>query len=107
MRALGPLVIAVFLTAGSPGAMAQSSPELRLPEDLDEKLREMMEELKPALREMLEYIETFKGIDDPRYYGLPEVLPNGDIIIRRRPDAPPYVPREPEEPPQDNGVTKT
>lgn len=96
MRTLKSLIFALCL-AVPPGAHAQSSPELRLPEELDETFRKMMEELKPALDEMFRYMESFKGIDDPRYYELPEVLPNGDIIIRRRPDAPPFQPREPED----------
>ena len=91
MRALKFLILAICLVA-APMAHAQSTPELRLPEDLDETLRKMMDELKPALKQMFEYMESFEGVDDPRYYELPEVLPNGDIIIRRRPDAPPYDP---------------
>lgn len=73
-------------------ALAESEPELRLPEDLDQTLRRMMDALKPAMTEMFRLMEQFEGIDDPRHYQLPEVLPNGDIIIRRRPDAPPFRP---------------
>ena len=86
---------------------------VRLPEELDETLRRMMDELKPALKQMFEMIEKFEGVDDLRHYQMPEVLPNGDIIIRRRPDAPEYSPPAPEEPetpptpPDDDGVTKT
>ena len=61
-----------------------------LPKDLDKTLRQMLDDLKPALNEMFRLMESFEGIDDPRHYQLPEVLPNGDIIIRRRPDAPKY-----------------
>ena len=31
-------------------------------------------------------------IDDIGNYDMPEFLPNGDIIIRRSPDAPPFTP---------------
>ena len=31
-------------------------------------------------------------LDSLTYYELPEVQLNGDILIRRSPDAPPYVP---------------
>jgi len=45
-------------------------------------LDDLMAELGPAL-------ETFGGIiDDFSFYSAPEVLPNGDIIIRRKPNAP-------------------
>lgn len=61
----------------------------------------LAQELEPAL-EMLStqmgpaLMEIFRTIDSVRYYEAPEILPNGDIIIRRSPDAPDYVPREDE-----------
>ena len=39
-------------------------------------------EMGPALAEMM------TRIDDLRNYDSPEIMPNGDIIIRRKPDAP-------------------
>ena len=81
-----------FLAASAAAAPAQSPEELRLPEALDRAFREMMEELKPALDDALDYMQSFGAVDDPRHYELPEVLPNGDIIIRRRDDAPPFDP---------------
>ncbi|WP_145110491.1 AAA+ family ATPase [Cereibacter sediminicola] len=51
---------------------------------------EAMGELQPALRDLL------AKVDDLRNYEAPERLPNGDIIIRRKPDAPPL----PEAPPE-------
>lgn len=51
------------------------------------------EEMLPFLRALAEMIE------DLAVYELPERLPNGDIIIRRSPDAPPWP--GPEEPGQD------
>ncbi len=77
--------------------LAQSPEELRLPEALDRALRNMMDDLKPALDDALDYMRSFKVIDDPRHYEMPEVLPNGDILIRRRDDAPPFTPDQPEE----------
>lgn len=45
-------------------------------------LEDLMKELGPAL-------ESFSGMmDDITLYQAPEILPNGDIIIRRKPDAP-------------------
>jgi len=34
--------------------------------------------------------ELYRQIDNIRYYQTPEILANGDILIRRRPDAPPW-----------------
>ena len=113
MPSLKPLILAAGLAFMPLPALAQTSPELRLPEELDETLRRMMDELKPALKQMFEMIESFEGVDDLRHYQMPEVLPNGDIIIRRRLDAPDYSPPAPEDPaspptpPEDDGVTKT
>jgi hypothetical protein len=46
----------------------------------------------PKLRAVLDDVEDWS------VYSPPEVLPNGDIIIRRKPDAPEYTP--PKEMPQ-------
>ena len=60
-------------------------------EGLVEELQPMLDEARPLLREevapILEGLSAL--IDDLAMYELPERLPNGDIIIRRRPDAPP------------------
>lgn len=58
-------------------------------QDLEPALDMLATEMGPALMALI------KRLDDVRYYEAPEVLPNGDIIIRRSPDAPPYEP-EPE-----------
>jgi hypothetical protein len=67
-------------------------------------LRGLMNEMEPALDEMGEamtqlgqemgpaFSQLLSQIDDIRNYDAPAVLPNGDIIIRRRPDAPSYDP---------------
>ena len=105
MRLTAP-IFAISLATATP-AFAQSTPELRLPEELDKTLREMMDQLKPALKDMFRMMETFEEIDDPRHYRMPEVLENGDIIIRRRDDAPPFKPREREKEPEADETTKT
>jgi len=53
----------------------------------EELARKSLEELKRSLDEILQKVPI---------YGAPEVLPNGDIIIRRRPPAAPET--APEQP---------
>ena len=77
---------------------AAGSDDRPLSERLDEAFRDLMEQMRPALDELLETLEVFEGIDDFKHYQRPEILPNGDIIIRRREDAPPLPRREGEEP---------
>ena len=55
-------------------------------EDMAPVMREFVTEMGPALAEVL------GEIDDLRNYETPEFLPNGDIIMRRKPDAPIWVP---------------
>uniref|UniRef100_A4WPH5 AAA+ family ATPase n=1 Tax=Cereibacter sphaeroides (strain ATCC 17025 / ATH 2.4.3) TaxID=349102 RepID=A4WPH5_CERS5 len=59
---------------------------------------EAMGELQPALRDLL------AKVDDLRNYEAPERLPNGDIIIRRKPDAPPLPEAPPEAGPDAPGI---
>lgn len=56
-------------------------------EQMGPSMRSFFQEMGPALAEMMDEVK-----DWTRYYP-PEMLPNGDIIIRRRP--------EPEEMPED------
>ena len=60
-------------------------------ENLMEEMRPMLEEVRPFFEEeMLPFLEELgRQIDDLAAYEMPERLPNGDIIIRRSPDAPP------------------
>ena len=81
------------------GAPARADMTDGMREDLGEAFRQLFEEMQPHLEDalkMLEGFEIFEAIDDPRHYQLPEILPNGDIIIRRRPDAPEFHPKEAE-----------
>ncbi|SMX33074.1 hypothetical protein [Octadecabacter ascidiaceicola] len=74
------------------GIMSEMEPAIDDFSDLAEELEPALEllatEMGPAL------IELIQTLDSVRYYERPEVLPNGDIIIRRSPDAPEYEPRE-------------
>ncbi|MEO1468660.1 MAG: hypothetical protein AAFV86_06375 [Pseudomonadota bacterium] len=65
--------------------------------DLDRLWERMVEEVEPALKRLDATIDTLKQIDGLEHYEDPVVLENGDILIRRRADAPPLP--EPEEPP--------
>jgi hypothetical protein len=96
MRRVCSLAIASLLAVSGAAALAQPAEELPLPERLDRALRDMMEDVKPSLDEALDYMRSFGAIDDPRHYQLPELLPNGDIIIRRREDAPEFRPDAPD-----------
>lgn len=66
------------------GLMDRMEPAL---DDLSGELGTALRELEPALRRLAELI------DDIRLYEMPEILPNGDILIRRRqPLGPPLPP---------------
>ncbi|MFN3662320.1 AAA+ family ATPase [Yoonia sp.] len=72
------------------GLMAEMTPAI-------DGLRGTIEESGPVvgefLREMGPGLAAFLNrVDDVRHYQLPEFLPNGDIILRRKPDAPIWVP---------------
>ncbi|NNE51576.1 MAG: hypothetical protein HKN30_04150 [Sulfitobacter sp.] len=54
-------------------------------------LRNFAQEMGPKLTELLEEVEDWSA------YEAPEVLPNGDIIIRRKPDLPQEEPETAEE----------
>lgn len=65
-----------------------------LQKEMEPALRDLQQEMKPALREFAQGMEPALGaliemMDDISAYELPEKLPNGDIIIRRKPQAPP------------------
>ena len=87
-RILAPAFLGLALTAP---AEADTAGDLK--DELGEAFRQFFEEMRPHLDEALRMLEGFEGlnaIDDPRHYRMPEILPNGDIIIRRREDAPAF-----------------
>jgi len=47
---------------------------------------EFAREMGPALADLLEQVDDFRN------YEAPEFMPNGDIILRRKPDAPTWMP---------------
>lgn len=92
---LAGLVLAALLAGAivAPSARA-ADPEPRVDMEefkkrLDEAWNEMMRELGPTIDSLGALIETLDRIDGLENYESPEVLPNGDILIRRKADAPP------------------
>ncbi|NAZ35909.1 hypothetical protein [Rubellimicrobium sp. CFH 75288] len=60
--------------------------------------RMLAREMGPAL------VEVFRQIDSIENYESPILTPEGDIVIRRRPDAPPFTPPRTEPAPEADGV---
>ena len=106
MRLHRPLIAVLVGLSLSLPVQADTTRELK--EDLGEAFRQLFEEMQPHLEEALEMLEGFEGlnaIDDPRHYRMPEILPNGDIIIRRREDAPAFRPDAPGDAPENTEDT--
>ena len=76
---------------GGPKDSGDDTGDRPLYEELDRAFRGLMEKMKPALDELLDTLEVLEDIDSIEHYERPEILPNGDIIIRRREDAPPLL----------------
>lgn len=76
------------------GLQQQAEPamkELRaLIQNMGPAMQEFVQEMGPALNELM------LQIDDLSNYEAPEMLPNGDIIMRRKPDIPKSTPEEDE-----------
>ncbi|GGG73118.1 hypothetical protein GCM10011415_21700 [Salipiger pallidus] len=66
------------------GLMDELDPAMReledLAQDMEPALRSFREEMGPALRDMMGEVQDWSA------YEAPEMLPNGDIIMRRRDD---------------------
>ncbi|MBF9032398.1 hypothetical protein HKCCE3408_18520 [Rhodobacterales bacterium HKCCE3408] len=105
MKRFAPLALVAALTALPAAAQDDESPyrdglELfgegarSILEGLREDLGPMLDDMRPFFEEeMLPFIARLgELIDDIAAYEMPERLPNGDIIIRRSPDAPPPPP---------------
>ena len=60
----------------------------------------MMREVGPTIEGLGALIETLDRVDSLENYEKPEILPNGDIVIRRKPGAPPLQLPEPEAEPE-------
>lgn len=74
------------------GLLQEMEPAIRDLEDLTRNLGPQLELFaEDVARAMVAVVDL---IDDIRHYEAPVILENGDILMRRRPDAPPFVPRE-------------
>lgn len=87
MKQFTAITVAAFLAASPIHADDSKSP---LPtEDELQQLGELAESwMKRFSEKVSPMVEQLKGmVDDLNAYQAPEMLPNGDIIIRRKPDA--------------------
>ena len=95
-KTLLALAVALVPIAGAvpaPGLAADPPPGEAPPDVMDEALERVLDALRFVLRAIPQY-------------EMPEVLPNGDIIIRRIPPEPEPAPA-PEPPPEDPDHTRT
>ena len=118
MTRLIPLALVAALAAAPLAAQEAEEPSL-LEEGADLLFRGLIEEVAPPLQELagigselLPIFETLARemgpaiaevagqIDSITYYEPPVIAPNGDIVLRRRADAPDWTPPEPEPEPE-------
>lgn len=88
------LAVAAALAAAPAGAQTAGEPEKPVSEQLEELIRGLVESVEPALERLRDTFQVLERVDSLEHYREPEILPNGDIIIRRKPDAPPFDPKE-------------
>jgi hypothetical protein len=84
------LIPALMITLASAPAQAEEDTTIgrfldllnQFSTDSDDMMKQFMDEMSPALTELQDTISDWSN------YAAPEVLPNGDIIIRRKPNLP-------------------
>jgi hypothetical protein len=102
---MSPLtLVAVVLALSLPGARAAADthPEPPLmPPAVQDRLQELFDRFLDRIEPGFDALGDMLG--DLSGWHAPEILPNGDILIRRRaqPPAPPYEPPDPEAPDRD------
>lgn len=78
------------------GILKEMEPAIKELEGISDQmapaLKMFADEMGPKLAEILDQVEDWTA------YQAPEILPNGDIIIRRKPDHPLVKPDSPTEP---------
>lgn len=100
ISAMKHAVLTAFLLAATPLAGQEAAPEGdidRGAELLNEGarllFRGLLDEVEPKLQDLAELLDAWDweglSIDDLSKYHAPELLPNGDIIIRRKTPLPP------------------
>jgi hypothetical protein len=113
MRRLIPLALAAALLAAPATAQEAEQPGL-LDQGLESLLQNFAQDVQPPLEELLGISATYLGaiqgfleemgpafaevvgqVDSFAYYEPPEITAAGDIVIRRRADAPAWTPLEP------------
>ncbi len=105
-----PAALALILLLPFSPARAEDPPSLMeegaklffqgLLEEMDpalDQLRGLADQVEPAMQDFADkmgpaFVRLMAAVDDIANYEMPEFLPNGDIIIRRSPDAPPFTP---------------
>ncbi|MEM1384292.1 MAG: hypothetical protein AAF713_01080 [Pseudomonadota bacterium] len=98
VQALRPMAVSLFilLLAASPvAAEERRSPLEDWADRFSETFDDLVDQLGPKIEEAEEFFGVLGRIDDIGNYHSPEILPNGDIVMRRRADAPDWSP-EPE-----------
>ncbi|MFD1911725.1 AAA+ family ATPase [Halodurantibacterium flavum] len=93
------IALSLMLATAAPAAAQDDWSEGldRFQEGAQRLLQEFLREVEPGLRDLTR--DLARQIDDLTLYHRPEVLPNGDILIRRR--APRDAPPTPDRAPQD------
>ena len=101
-----PLLASMVLAAALAAVPLRAEPaeETPLSERLEEVIRNLVEAVEPTLEQLRDTFAVFERIDSLEHYEKPEILPNGDIIIRRKEAAPPFEPSDPAEPGTEPGV---
>ncbi len=100
IQGMKQIILAAFLATTAAPASADflkdfeqfSEESQKFLEGWVDKIGPSIEAFGPALDALME------KIDDWTFYELPEVLPNGDIIIRRKQSAPKLAPPAPQKP---------
>ncbi len=99
------IIFAAFLaTAGAPASADFLKDFEQFSEESQKFLEGWVDKIGPSIEAFGPALDTLmEKIDDWTFYELPEVLPNGDIIIRRKQSAPKLAP-PPAQKPDDNAI---
>ena len=100
-RFVFPAVLAGAVALAGPAALAQTDDLARsdhderftdgledIPGQVEQALRGLIDRMKPMVDDATDLMDVLGEIDSPQHYDKPVILPNGDILIRRSPDAP-------------------